>query len=187
MTQDDNNTSTTLAQNVKLIQKAREGSVISSPQLCNPARILPWCSHVVNNMKPNNTLWSQPGVSTHLDHQSHHRHLSSSHGHEDSLSLISSPWITKLGKGVSRVMDAMDGINRWERAGARTRLNWYWAYFFFVRSLRADLCVFSNVSISRSFIRFFLHFLLPCMLCGRVASIFSGFFHCCLHLCTNGI
>ena len=156
-THDDNNTTTTMAQNVQ-------------PTTASPSNFAIHCN-----------LW------THPDHQSHHCHLGSLHVYEDSPSLISLPWITKLGMVASGVMDAMDGINRWKRAGAGTRLNWYWPYFFFVRSLRADLCVFLNTYIRRSFVKSFLHFLLPCLSCGRVASIFSAFFHCCLHLCTNGV
>ena len=49
-------------------------------------------------------------------------------------------------------------------------------------------CFFSDMYISSSFIISFLRFSFPCMLYGRVASLFfSNVFQCYLHLCTNGI
>lgn len=46
--------------------------------------------HLVDTMKPNNSLLLQHGMWTHPYHQSHYRHVGNSHGHEDSPSPISS-------------------------------------------------------------------------------------------------
>ena len=46
-------------------------------------------SHLVDTMKPNNSLLLQHGMWTNAYHASHHRHVGVSHGHADSPSQIS--------------------------------------------------------------------------------------------------
>ena len=64
----------------------------------------------------------------------------------------------------------------WQQVGCEDNAESLQGIFFFLRWLRAYLCVFYNMYTSRSFITSFLPIFLLCMSWGRVASLFSSFF-----------
>jgi len=58
--------------------------------------------------------------------------------------------------------------------------------FFFARLLKADLPLFVKCTLQDALLDAFYSFGFP--VChGRVASLFSSLFQCCLHLCTNSV